>query len=136
MLMQIPPRQTLSPFTPQQTETLRAAMDRIVPADDYPSAWAAGVGDFLAALMIREPRFLPVYQKGLNALNAAAPMSFAALDMARQDALLAQFEADESHAHFFRLLVQQTMEGFYADPGNGGNKNGVSWEMIGFQVTL
>ena len=36
---------------------------------------------------------------------------------------------------FFRLLVEQTMEGFYADPGNGGNKGGVSWEMIGYRVT-
>ena len=128
--------QTLSPFTPQQTEALRAAVDRIVPADDYPSASAAGVGNFLALLMIREPRFLPVYQKGLAALDAAAPTSFAALDTARQDALLTQFETDETHGRFFRLLVQQTMEGYYADPGNGGNKNGVAWEMIGFRVTV
>jgi hypothetical protein len=26
------------------------------------------------------------------------------------------------------------MEGFYGDPGNGGNRNAVSWHMIGFEV--
>ena len=31
-----------------QQRTLRAAVDRIIPADDYPSAWQAGVGDYLA----------------------------------------------------------------------------------------
>ena len=24
------------------------------------------------------------------------------------------------------------MEGYYADPGNGGNRDGIAWQMIGF----
>ena len=36
---------------------------------------------------------------------------------------------------FFRLLVEQTTEGFYADPGNGGNKDEAAWKMIGYRVT-
>jgi gluconate 2-dehydrogenase gamma chain len=33
------------------------------------------------------------------------------------------------------MLVNHTMEGFYSDPGNGGNRDAVSWKMIGFEVT-
>ena len=28
--------------------TLQAFVDRIIPADDYPSGWQAGVGDFIS----------------------------------------------------------------------------------------
>jgi gluconate 2-dehydrogenase gamma chain len=33
---------------------------------------------------------------------------------------------------FFEALLQITMEGFFADPIYGGNRNKVSWKMIGF----
>jgi gluconate 2-dehydrogenase gamma chain len=33
---------------------------------------------------------------------------------------------------FFDLLLQNTMEGFFADPLYGGNRNMVGWKMIGF----
>ena len=35
---------------------------------------------------------------------------------------------------FFQTAVEHAMEGFYSDPGNGGNHDGVSWRMIGFEV--
>ena len=28
-------------------KTLQAIIDRLIPADDYPSGWEAGVGDYL-----------------------------------------------------------------------------------------
>ena len=33
---------------------------------------------------------------------------------------------------FFELLLQNTMEGFFADPSYGGNRDMVGWKMIGF----
>jgi len=33
---------------------------------------------------------------------------------------------------FFSLLLQNTMEGYFADPMYGGNRNGAVWKMIGF----
>ena len=132
------PIQTSHDLTTRHWETLHAAVDRVIPADDWPSGWEAGVGDYLALLWTREPQFLPVYQQGLEALDTAATATegaaFAALTNDRQDAVLARAEIG-ADAAFFRLLVQQTMEGYYADPGNGGNKNGAAWEMIGFRVT-
>jgi choline dehydrogenase-like flavoprotein len=35
-------------LTGEQQQTLRAAVDRIIPPDDYPGAWQSGVGDYLA----------------------------------------------------------------------------------------
>ena len=90
-------------------------------------------------MFAREPRFLPQYQAGLDALEAAAEASadapFAALDADAQDSLLRWFEAAEDTAAFFRLLVEQTLESYYADPSNGGNQNSVAWDMIGYKVT-
>ena len=100
------------------------------------------MGDYFALLFAREPRFLPAYQMGLEALNAEAQTLFAALSPERQDAVLRDVEAGrvrtdwrEDPAAFFRLLLEQTMEGFYADPGNGGNRSGIAWDMIGYRVT-
>jgi gluconate 2-dehydrogenase gamma chain len=35
-------------------------------------------------------------------------------------------------AAFFDILLRMTVEGFFADPAYGGNKNMVAWRMIGF----
>lgn len=134
------------PLTELQAETLRAAVDRILPADDAPSGWEAGVGDYFAHLLTREPQFLFPTQQGLDALEgearAAEGAGFAALTPHTQDALLTRAEAGDVRTDwpvpavgFFRRLVSQAMEGYYADPGNGGNKDGVAWKMIGYRVT-
>jgi gluconate 2-dehydrogenase gamma chain len=34
-------------------------------------------------------------------------------------------------ARFFRLLRDHTMMGFYGDPRHGGNRDRVSWRMLG-----
>ena len=126
-------------LTQPQIQILQAAVNRIVPADDYPSAWDAGAGEFFRRLFEREPHFLPAYRDGLDALQAAslqeAGVAFAALDADAQDALLRRFEAAEASVAFFRLLVEQTLESYYADPGNGGNLGCAGWDMIGYKVT-
>jgi gluconate 2-dehydrogenase gamma chain len=33
---------------------------------------------------------------------------------------------------FFEALYQSAMEGFFADPIYGGNRNKVSWRMVGY----
>ena len=142
-----PPTKPLTELLSEpQAETLRAAVDRIIPADDFPGGWEAGVGDYFAHLLTREPQFLIPMRQGLDALDAEAQATegaaFAALAADAQDVLLARVEAGDVRADwprpapdFFRRLVSQAMEGFYADPGNGGNRDGVAWRMIGFRVT-
>ena len=43
----------------------------------------------------------------------------------------AEFANFSSRAFFARLLTM-TMEGFFGDPIYGGNRNKVSWKMLGF----
>lgn len=134
-------------LSPKQINTLRAAVDRIIPQDDYPGGWEAGVGDYLARQFERDLKdMLRLYTAGLDALDAEAHAlytnDFAALDTASQDALLSRLE--QGHvmtpwpippAQFFDLLVNHAIEGYYSDPGNGGNRKGTAWAMIGFEVT-
>ena len=121
-------------LTERQMETLRALVNCIIPADDYPNGWDAWVGEYLAHLLTQEPQFLFPYRSGLDALDAEAP-DFQALSAPAQNALLMRLELDPQRGAFFRLLVSHVMEGFYADPGNGGNRGGVAWQMIGYKVT-
>jgi len=37
---------------------------------------------------------------------------------------------------FINRLIDLAHEGFYADPGNGGNREKVSWKMIGYDPGL
>jgi gluconate 2-dehydrogenase subunit 3-like protein len=132
-------------LTPQEQAVLRAVVDRILPADDYPGAWDAGASEYLGRqldgdlLAMRE-----VVQAGLAALDAEAQTrsgaGFAALSPEAQDALLRDVESGAVRAewtvspqHFFALLVRTTAEGFYSDPAQGGNRNRVSWAMTGFE---
>ena len=133
-------------FTASQLATLRALVDRIIPPDDFPGGWEAGVGEYLARQFERDLRHqLERYRAGLDALEAealaSAGLSFAALEASAQDALLGRVEAGDvtrqwplDPAAFFRDAVEHAAEGFYGDPGNGGNRDAVAWRMIGFQV--
>jgi hypothetical protein len=119
-------------------------MDRIIPPDEDPGAWDLGVGDYLAGQFERDLREqLALYQAGLDALDAEAALSaglgFAALSPADQDALLQRVEAGQvAHAwpidpaRFFQTVVEHVVEGYYSDPGNGGNRDAAAWRMIGF----
>jgi gluconate 2-dehydrogenase gamma chain len=44
----------------------------------------------------------------------------------------ADFQGGFTSAFFFDALLTLTMEGFFADPMYGGNKDKVAWKMIGF----
>lgn len=124
--------------------TLQALADRIVPADDYPSAWQAGVGDYLAKQFIRDLQdAVEMYSAGLEGLEAEARVrfgaSFASLSADQQDALLTHIETGTVHTiwstdptSFFRTVIEHVLEGYYSDPNNGGNRNAQSWKMIGY----
>ncbi len=43
----------------------------------------------------------------------------------------AQFDGLDAKP-FFEALLQSAMEGFFADPIYGGNRNKVAWRMVGY----
>jgi hypothetical protein len=125
-------------------DILRAAMDRIIPSDDYPSASENGVMTYLLRQLEGDMAPLAAYYEiGLVTLDAEAlavcGAPFAALDADRQDAILTRIAEDETATpwmidppQFFERLIQHVSEGYYANPGNGANLDKVSWRMIGF----
>jgi Gluconate 2-dehydrogenase subunit 3 len=133
-------------LTTRQNEILRALVNRIIPADDYPGGWEGGVGDYLARQFERDlAALLAMYALGLDSVDAEAQAVYCAafdeLTDKAQDALLAKVEAGNvttvwtvEPAKFFRMVVEHCAEGYYSDPGNGGNRDGVAWQMIGFEV--
>lgn len=63
---------------------------------------------------------------------------FAELDPAQQDKVLRGLEAGAvklsgvDAKHFFKVLLKDVQEGFFADPIYGGNRDMCAWKMIGF----
>lgn len=63
---------------------------------------------------------------------------FAEVSAAKQDAILSQVQKDEvlmpelRSGDFFAFLLQNTKEGYFADPKYGGNYDMASWVYIGF----
>lgn len=86
-----------------------------------------------------------VFNIGIGALNDEAAKTsdekpkFAQLSEEQQIEILKAFEADEvklngavSASFFFNLLRKMTIEGVYADPMYGGNKDMAGWKMKNF----
>ena len=124
-------------FTPQQRSTLAAAIDRIIPADDFPSASQAGGMRFIERLFRTDlaPR-LDEMRTLLDGIHAAARTAHGSglesLPADAQDALLRQVERSPL-GRAFAWLVEIVNEGYYADPANGGNDGAASWRMIGYE---
>jgi gluconate 2-dehydrogenase gamma chain len=122
-------------LTPLENQTLAAALDRIIPADEFPSACEAGVLDYLARQFQTDlAGMLPAYRIGLADLEQVSQMrfgmGFANLTPARQDSVLSTPDL----ISFVDMLAAHAAEGYYGDPGNGGNRDGIAWRMIGFEV--
>jgi hypothetical protein len=127
--------------------TLRALLDRLIPADDFPGALQSGVDGYvtrqLAGDCAREASWIATGLAHLDREAAARydGRAFDSIGEANQDALLHEIEAGRtvcswpseiSAVVFFTRMVELAHEGYYADPGNGGNRDAVSWRMIGY----
>jgi gluconate 2-dehydrogenase gamma chain len=93
-----------------------------------------------------QSRFSPaqLYRAAIEAIDQHVAenfngASFAKLDADQQDKLLKSLEHNEvtlkggvDAKTFFDMLLQNTKEGYFADPVYGGNKDMGAWKMIGF----
>lgn len=122
-------------FTMAELDTLKAAIDRLIPSDDLgPGASESGVFMYIDRLLGgNSSALLPVYQAGLAALNAGDGGEFVGLDEAAQDELLASVEAgdiSDAPAGFFPLMLEHTRQGMFGDPIHGGNREFAGWDLI------
>jgi gluconate 2-dehydrogenase gamma chain len=134
-------------LTDAEGAALGAACDRIIPPDDVAGAAEAGVVTFIdRQLATRERKERPFWRAGIGGLDASARRrhgkAFADLPPDAQTALLGDVERGAVEAEdwsgvepraFFRRLREYTMMGFYGDPRHGGNRERVSWRMLGVE---
>jgi gluconate 2-dehydrogenase gamma chain len=128
-----------------EARTLEAICERIIPADQDPgAAWAGAVTFIDRQLAGPYRRLRKAYQRGLAATNqtslAMTGQPFVTLTPQQQDAVLQSLDSGKARGDgwkqtsakaFFDLVVSHTMQGFYGDPRHGGNRERVSWKMLG-----
>lgn len=136
-------------LTSAQQAILRAAVDRLIPADaNGPSGTQAGVAAYITqgltgGLAGGLSKTAPLYKAGLPAIDAYAQSAyggaFTALAPAQQDAVLSDIEAGKPKtgfvpdaATFFSALREHALQGMFSDPVYGGNKNFAGWDLIGY----
>src|SRR6266513_3097928 len=83
-----------------------------------------------------------VYRIGTGEVNAHCTKqygsSFSALTAAQQDEVLRGLDGGKIELEgvrsqfFFNMLLANTLEGFFADPIYGGNRDKVGWKLVGF----
>jgi len=117
-----------------QARTLAAICDQIVPADDFPSASQAGVLTYIDRQLARHyRRHRDTYRDGLEEADALGRTRFgrilAELTPPQQLEIVAAIE--QQNRKFFDLVRAHTFEGYYGAPRHGGNRNAVSWRMLG-----
>ena len=111
-------------------ELLRAVLDGIIPPDRDPGATDLGVDTFVLGILATDRADAePSIRAGLAQLGSAG---FLALSPAQRVARLTEIAT----APWFTTLAELAAEGYYADPGNGGNRGARSWAMLGYQPRL
>jgi gluconate 2-dehydrogenase gamma chain len=118
------------------SETLRAVVDCLIPPDDFPGAYDAGVCDYLEQLLQTDlAEHADFFRAGIDAIDAEAlaqfAQPFANLGPSDQISTLAAIES--AAPRFFEMLVNTTAEGYYSEPQQGGNRGAISWLMTGFE---
>lgn len=132
-------------FNHDQAQTIAALTERIMPgAPGKPGARDAGVLNYIdLALAGAYSDLQDVYRRGLAQLDAYCRATFnepfVRLDAPRQDRVVASLEDDAATGftwptaqEFFAVVRTHTMEGMFADPIYGGNRDFAGWRLVGF----
>ena len=117
-----------------QARTLAAICDQIVPADGFPSASQAGVLTYIDKQLVRHfRRHRDAYRDGLQQADAISRKRFGndlvSLTPAQQLEVVSVIE--QQYLDFFNLVRSHTLQGYYGSPRHGGNRDAVSWRMLG-----
>ena len=123
-------------FRPEEARTAEAICAQIIPEDQDAGATTAGVVHFLDKQLSGFYKPLQkTYRAGLAAIDRRSieltGNKFAELAAGSPLDLLKRIEKDPDLKPFFSLLIEHSMQGFYGDPRHGGNRDRVSWKMLG-----
>ena len=132
-------------FNHDDAVTIAAFTERLMPgAPDKPGANETGVLNYIdLALAGAYSDLQDFYRRGLAQLDAYCrkthSTSFQHLNAAQQDEVLAALDEGKAKGFtwptaqdFFNIVRTHTMEGMFADPLYGGNKDFAGWRLVGF----
>jgi gluconate 2-dehydrogenase gamma chain len=132
-------------FNDADAETVVAFTERLMPgAPGKPGAGDAGVLNYIdLALAGAYADLQDFYRRGLAQLDAYCRKTyggpFARLAPAQQDEVIKALEENKAAEFtwptaqaFFNTIRTHTMEGMFADPIYGGNKDFAGWRLVGF----
>jgi len=132
-------------FTPGETELITASCELIIPADQDPGAKEADVPRFIDIQLAGPYQHLKeTYRIGLAGVDETSltlfENRFVDLPFESQTEVLQSLESGQPPGEvwktqpsneFFSMLIDHTHQGFYGDPRHGGNRDAVSWTMLG-----
>ena len=132
-------------LTVDEARTLAALCEQIISADEDPGGAWAGVVNYIDRQLCGQLHHLrSSYRTGIASVDKCSRtlhgVDFTKLTPRRQVELLRLIEQDRtpgeawkgiSSKEFFDLMLDHTMQGFYADPRHGGNREGAGWKMLG-----
>jgi gluconate 2-dehydrogenase gamma chain len=137
-------------FTEEEAACIIALCEQIIPADHDPGATDAGVIHYIDKQLVeyfKDQQSL--YRAGISAVQQTSASlhgkPFQDLAFEVQLDFMKTMEAgkfegeqwkDVKQANFFNTLVNHTMQGFYGSPRHGGNKDYVSYAMMGLEYPL
>ena len=128
-----------------ESATIQAFTERLMPgAPGKPGATEAGVLNYIdLALAGAYADLRDFYRRGIAQLDAYCQATykepFAKLSAPRQDEVITALEQGKATGFtwptpqaFFNTLRTHTIEGMFADPVYGGNKDFAGWRLVGF----
>jgi gluconate 2-dehydrogenase gamma chain len=132
-------------FSYEHAATIAAFTERLMPgAPGKPGANQAGVLNYIdLALAGAYADLQDFYRRGLAQLDEHCRKNyndvFVRLDAARQDETISALEQGKANEFtwptaqaFFETVRTHTMEGMFADPIYGGNKDFAGWRLVDF----
>ena len=132
-------------FNHDDAATIAAFTERLMPgAPGKPGARDAGVLNYIdLALSGAYVDLQDFYRRGLAQLDAHCRKTynepFLRLEAVRQDEVITALDEGKATGftwptaqEFFNTLRTHTMEGMFADPVYGGNKDFAGWRLVGF----
>ncbi len=132
-------------FSEAEASMVDDISERIIPSDQDPGGRFAGVVNFIDRQLDGPyARYAERYHDGLLKLEKTARTVFSsewdALDAQQQISLLELLEKGEAPAgawepdqarEFFSLICDHCLQGYYGPPRHGGNRDYVSYRMLG-----
>jgi gluconate 2-dehydrogenase gamma chain len=130
-------------FTVPQAALIESIAEQMIPTDQDPGGKSAGVVLYIDGVLAGPyGKFYSTnYEEGLAMIDVASQkqfgVAFASAGSDHQAKIVQDLQLGrsrrESRHEFFGLLWRHVMEGYYGDPDHGGNRDGASWKMLGFE---